>query len=135
MKKIILLILFILFTSCGTLQWDLSEEYNIDRGYYNYNQIHHIYLNDPWWFYDNYYINNYGYYPRPFFIKYKKLQKSRRYNVNRRNKRSVSPTRSTNVKMLTPDQPKTNNKRITPQIKRVNSQIKRTPIKRNKKRK
>ena len=149
MKKLILLILVFLFTSCGAIQWNLSSGYEgYDSYYYDYNRINSLYLQNPRWVYDNYYLGAYGnriyYYQHPYFIRYQKdrikKQKRRSYNVNTRN---ISPNIKTRVRNTTTTPIRNNstrkyqpNTRQNTQVKRTSTRTrgntqKRTPIKRN----
>jgi len=97
MRKLILLLLIIVLTSCGSLQLDTSAEYDLTYDNYNYNQIHLIYQSNPRWFYDTMYIDMYGRsrycHTHPYYTRYKKeYQRRVKRNTHSVNTRRVAPT-------------------------------------------
>jgi hypothetical protein len=99
MRKLQLLIMSIatvLFISCGSLTIATEEQpYDFYYSNYNYNQINMMYLNNPRWFYDNYYIDSYGhqrYYNRhPYYIRYTK-EHQRRIHTRTNHSRNIKRT-------------------------------------------
>ena len=86
LKLLILAIATFLFVGCDALT--VTTQY--DRGYdnydfyydnYNYNSIHLLYMNNPRWFYDNYYIDMYGrpiyYHRHPYYLRYQREHQRR----------------------------------------------------------
>jgi len=95
-RNLLLALATFLFISCGSLELTSSNDYDMNYDYYNYNQIHLLYTSNPRWFYDNYYIDNFGRqrycHTHPYYIRYIK-QRDRKI---KRNSHSVT-TRTTRV--------------------------------------
>jgi len=74
MYKILILTILISFSSCAS--WNVTTEYDFYNSPYNYNQIHRLYMSNPTWFYNNYYLDPYGqptyYHRHPHYIRYQR---------------------------------------------------------------
>ena len=104
----------VLFVSCASYQEKsityAHSEYTFK--YYDYNSLHFMYVNNPSYFYNTFYINKYGirryYYTHPYFIRYytyRKIIPNHNYYIQRRNNRTgpyrrrrlLSPIRRSNT--------------------------------------
>jgi hypothetical protein len=96
MYKILILAILISFSSCAS--WNVVADYDFYNDNYNYNQIHMIYLENPSWFYNNYYLDMYGtptyYHRHPHYIRYQKECVRRTYTNSKRNTTSTSTRRA-----------------------------------------
>ncbi len=142
-RNLILTIATFLFISCGSFELTTrTSNYDMMYDYYNYNQIHYIYMNNPRWFYDNLYIDVYGrqrpYHLHPYFIKYKKqyVRRGRRnnHNVTFRTRSTTSRTynvrnthntvRGSTKRVVRPSTTRSVNPRLS-QIRRSTPQVRR----------
>jgi len=64
-----------LMTSCDTLQVTTHSGYDIERHSYNYGSIDMLYQSNPYYFYNNFYVDSYGnhlyLYNHPYYIQYR----------------------------------------------------------------
>jgi hypothetical protein len=87
MKKLIIMaIAIVLLASCGSLNPPTERAgYDFYNDSYDYDQIYMLYLNNPTWFHENYYLDvngNARYYNRhPYYIRFQREYDRRtRYN-------------------------------------------------------
>jgi hypothetical protein len=111
MKKLHLIMIFLigmLFTSCTVMQTPSNARVDVswDGSYYDFDQIHFLYTNNPQYFWNYQYVNNFGvnmfYYQHPYFIQYRRdcvrrnvqYRPYRRYDnrvtVNNNNRRTIN---------------------------------------------
>lgn len=73
LKTLLLILAVSLMSSCASFQIE-SRTSTIDVNHYNYDRIHYLYTNNPNYFYNTTYIDQYGirnyYYQHPYFVRY-----------------------------------------------------------------
>jgi len=95
-KTIILFLIVTLMTSCSALmiEGETSEHY-FNYSPYNYDRVHYIYLNQPNYFQNTFYINQYGQqtymYQHPYYVRYCRERDSRQ-RIESRKRTYVTPT-------------------------------------------
>jgi hypothetical protein len=106
MKKLLIIFSVFLFTSCASFQFG-TVAVTYDFNQYDYNSIHYLYTNNPHYFYNNSYIDQFGimryYYSHPYFVRYYTYRnikpnhnyyiKTRRDYVRNKTHRGERPTR------------------------------------------
>jgi len=101
-RNLLLALATFLFISCGSIEFTGHRDYDLSYDYYNYSQINRIYIQNPRWFYDNYYLDDYGrqryYHMHPYYIRYVKQKakhtKRNSHSVHTRKTKRMAPTYS-----------------------------------------
>ena len=94
-KSLLLILAISLMSSCASFQL-VTHTPQVTYGfdYYDYNTIHHLYISNPHYFYNNFYLDQYGtrrhYYNHPYFTRYcntRNIRPNHRYYVNNRSRK------------------------------------------------